>query len=105
MTERTTQGESSESRTRIEVFWPTEGEGAGRVIGVRQLAFAEGLGEYPLKTIYVPLDQAAEVGASLLVAGQQAARRTAGADRRRRERAAARLTVLRAVESTGRGSV
>lgn len=105
MTEHTTPGGDSRGRTRIELFWPTEGEGAGRVIGVRQLAFAEGLGEYPVKTIYVPLEQASELGASLLVAGRQAARQPARTEHRRRARAAPRLTVLRAAGSTARGSV
>lgn len=88
---------------RVEVFWPTEGERAGRTIGIRQLAFAEGLGEYPVKTIYVPLDQAGEVGASLLVAGRQAARRPGRTPRRRGEQGAG-LALLRPAGSTGRGS-
>jgi hypothetical protein len=60
---------------RIEVFWPTEGEHVGRAIGLRQLAFSRRLGEYPVKTLYVPLEQARELGVALVLAAQQAPRR------------------------------
>ncbi len=74
-TDGTTQGGLLSGATWIEVFRPAEPELAGRLIGVRQMARAEGLGAYPLKTLYVPLEQASELGAALLLAGQEAARR------------------------------
>jgi hypothetical protein len=54
---------------RTEIVWP--GEDAATVV-IRQVAWAEGIGDYVVKTIRLPLEEAAELGAALLVAGQRA---------------------------------
>jgi hypothetical protein len=56
---------------RTEIVWPGEGED-GATIAIRQVAWAEGIGEYVVKTIRLPLEEAAELGTALLLAGQRA---------------------------------
>jgi hypothetical protein len=64
---------------RTEIVWP--GEDAATIV-IRQVAWAEGIGDYVVKTIRLSLEEAAELGAGLLVAGQRARSRPGPPSRR-----------------------